>query len=67
METDVFVFPPLRTMDVLISLNHGKSFISTAYTITASTCVSLMIYIFMSSVQLLHPDQKSHFLLWLEV
>ncbi|KAL6114893.1 antxr2 [Pungitius sinensis] len=27
-----------QTMDVLISLNHGKSFISSAYTITASTC-----------------------------
>uniref|UniRef100_A0A8C9XL17 Anthrax toxin receptor n=1 Tax=Sander lucioperca TaxID=283035 RepID=A0A8C9XL17_SANLU len=26
------------TMDVLISLNHGQSFISSAYTITASTC-----------------------------
>lgn len=29
-----------RTMDVLISLNNGTSFISSAYTITASTCVS---------------------------
>lgn len=29
-----------QTMDVLISLNNGKSFISSAYTITASTCVS---------------------------
>ncbi|XP_072289573.1 anthrax toxin receptor 2 isoform X2 [Eucyclogobius newberryi] len=28
-----------QTMDVLISLNNGKSFISSAYTITASTCV----------------------------
>ncbi|KAJ4942321.1 hypothetical protein JOQ06_012187, partial [Pogonophryne albipinna] len=28
-----------QTMDVLISLNHGKSFISSSYTITASTCV----------------------------
>ncbi|XP_077457029.1 anthrax toxin receptor 2 [Stigmatopora argus] len=27
-----------QTMDVLISLNHGKSYISTAHTITASTC-----------------------------
>ncbi|XP_071371338.1 anthrax toxin receptor 2 [Centroberyx affinis] len=27
-----------QTMDVLISLNSGKSFISSAYTITASTC-----------------------------
>uniref|UniRef100_A0A3Q3WUQ7 Anthrax toxin receptor n=1 Tax=Mola mola TaxID=94237 RepID=A0A3Q3WUQ7_MOLML len=27
-----------RTMDILISLNNGKSFISSAYTITASTC-----------------------------
>ncbi|XP_077571885.1 anthrax toxin receptor 2 [Stigmatopora nigra] len=27
-----------QTMDVLISLNHGKSFISTPHTITASTC-----------------------------
>ncbi|XP_070690501.1 anthrax toxin receptor 2 [Pempheris klunzingeri] len=27
-----------QTMDVLISLNNGKSFISSAYTITASTC-----------------------------
>ncbi|KAM4615718.1 anthrax toxin receptor 2 [Polymixia lowei] len=27
-----------QTMDVLISLNHGKSFISSSYTITASTC-----------------------------
>ncbi|XP_034728790.1 ANTXR cell adhesion molecule 2a [Etheostoma cragini] len=27
-----------QTMDVLISLNHGQSFISSAYTITASTC-----------------------------
>ncbi|KAM3868387.1 anthrax toxin receptor 2 [Diretmus argenteus] len=27
-----------QTMDVFISLNHGKSFISSAYTITASTC-----------------------------
>ncbi|XP_047448239.1 ANTXR cell adhesion molecule 2a [Mugil cephalus] len=27
-----------QTMDVLISLNHGKSFISSAYTITASSC-----------------------------
>ncbi|XP_041854274.1 ANTXR cell adhesion molecule 2a isoform X2 [Melanotaenia boesemani] len=27
-----------QTMDVLISLNNGKSFISTAQTITASTC-----------------------------
>ncbi|MED6249839.1 hypothetical protein ATANTOWER_020545, partial [Ataeniobius toweri] len=26
------------TMDVLISLNNGKTFISSAYTITASTC-----------------------------
>ncbi|XP_077416534.1 anthrax toxin receptor 2 isoform X1 [Vanacampus margaritifer] len=27
-----------QTMDVLISLNDGKSFISSAYTVTASTC-----------------------------
>uniref|UniRef100_A0A672GQU3 Anthrax toxin receptor n=1 Tax=Salarias fasciatus TaxID=181472 RepID=A0A672GQU3_SALFA len=27
-----------QTMDVLISLNHGKTFISAAYTISASTC-----------------------------
>lgn len=27
-----------QTMDVLISLNNGKTFISSAYTITASTC-----------------------------
>ncbi|XP_071340067.1 anthrax toxin receptor 2 [Trachinotus anak] len=27
-----------QTMEVLISLNHGKSFISSSYTITASTC-----------------------------
>uniref|UniRef100_A0A3Q3MPK9 Anthrax toxin receptor n=1 Tax=Mastacembelus armatus TaxID=205130 RepID=A0A3Q3MPK9_9TELE len=27
-----------QTMDVLISLNNGKSFISSAYTISASTC-----------------------------
>uniref|UniRef100_A0A3Q3XA28 VWFA domain-containing protein n=1 Tax=Mola mola TaxID=94237 RepID=A0A3Q3XA28_MOLML len=27
-----------QTMDILISLNNGKSFISSAYTITASTC-----------------------------
>ncbi|XP_068422969.1 anthrax toxin receptor 2 [Clinocottus analis] len=27
-----------QTMDVLISLNHGKSFISSAYTIRATTC-----------------------------
>ncbi|KAM6945035.1 anthrax toxin receptor 2 isoform 1-T1 [Lycodopsis pacificus] len=27
-----------QSMDVLISLNHGKSFISSAFTITASTC-----------------------------
>uniref|UniRef100_A0A8C2XN53 Anthrax toxin receptor n=1 Tax=Cyclopterus lumpus TaxID=8103 RepID=A0A8C2XN53_CYCLU len=30
--------PVCRTMDVLISLNHGKSFISSAFTISASTC-----------------------------
>lgn len=30
-------------MDVLISLNNGKSFISSAYTISATTCVSLML------------------------
>uniref|UniRef100_A0A665WLS5 Anthrax toxin receptor n=1 Tax=Echeneis naucrates TaxID=173247 RepID=A0A665WLS5_ECHNA len=29
-----------QTMDVLISLNNGKSFISSAYTITASTCTN---------------------------
>ncbi|XP_062307411.1 ANTXR cell adhesion molecule 2a isoform X1 [Osmerus eperlanus] len=27
-----------QTMDVLVSLNHGKSFISSAFTITATTC-----------------------------
>lgn len=36
----IIPFLPCRTMDVLISLNNGKSFISTPYTITASTCVS---------------------------
>ncbi|XP_028270494.1 anthrax toxin receptor 2 [Parambassis ranga] len=36
-----------QTMDVLISLNDGKSFISNAYTITASTCSdSLVLVIF---------------------
>lgn len=32
-----------RKMDVLISLNNGKSFISSAHTISATTCVSLML------------------------
>lgn len=33
-------FPsPCRTMDVLVSLNQGKTFISGAHTITASACV----------------------------
>ncbi|CAB1319252.1 unnamed protein product, partial [Coregonus sp. 'balchen'] len=30
-----------QSMDVLISLNHGKSFVSSAFTIYATTCVSL--------------------------
>ncbi|XP_007547449.1 anthrax toxin receptor 2 [Poecilia formosa] len=34
------LYDPGQTMDVLISLNNGKSFISSAYTITASTCSS---------------------------
>ncbi|XP_054895778.1 ANTXR cell adhesion molecule 2a [Poeciliopsis prolifica] len=34
------MYDPGETMDVLISLNNGKSFISSAYTITASTCSS---------------------------
>uniref|UniRef100_A0A3Q1HYF6 Anthrax toxin receptor n=1 Tax=Anabas testudineus TaxID=64144 RepID=A0A3Q1HYF6_ANATE len=32
-----------QTMDVLISLNNGKTFISSAYTITASTCSDGMV------------------------
>ncbi|KAM4746649.1 LOW QUALITY PROTEIN: anthrax toxin receptor 2 [Anableps anableps] len=32
------LYDPGQTMDVLISLNNGKTFISSAYTITASTC-----------------------------
>uniref|UniRef100_A0AAY4DYS5 Anthrax toxin receptor n=1 Tax=Denticeps clupeoides TaxID=299321 RepID=A0AAY4DYS5_9TELE len=32
-----------QKMDVLISLNHGKSFITSAFTITASTCVSCSV------------------------
>uniref|UniRef100_A0A3B5LYK5 ANTXR cell adhesion molecule 2a n=1 Tax=Xiphophorus couchianus TaxID=32473 RepID=A0A3B5LYK5_9TELE len=34
------MYDPGETMDVLISLNNGKSFIASAYTITASTCSS---------------------------
>ncbi|CAN9512720.1 unnamed protein product [Ophioblennius macclurei] len=34
-----------QTMDVLISLNHGKSFISSAYTITASTCSNGLVVV----------------------
>lgn len=38
-------------MDVLISLNNGKSFISSAYTITASTCVSLDHHHFLNKMK----------------
>ncbi|KAM7391095.1 hypothetical protein PAMP_021811 [Pampus punctatissimus] len=46
-----------QTMDVLISLNNGKSFISSAYTITASTCsdgsvVVIMLLVLLSLVAL---------------
>uniref|UniRef100_A0A667YUE6 ANTXR cell adhesion molecule 2a n=1 Tax=Myripristis murdjan TaxID=586833 RepID=A0A667YUE6_9TELE len=49
-----------QTMDVLISLNHGKSFISSAYTITASTCsdgsvvvIVLLVLLFLVAVALM--------------
>nr|XP_057925977.1 LOW QUALITY PROTEIN: ANTXR cell adhesion molecule 2a [Doryrhamphus excisus] len=46
-----------QTMDVLISLNNGKSFISSAYTITASTCsdglaVGIVILVLLALVAL---------------
>nr|XP_020450959.1 anthrax toxin receptor 2 isoform X2 [Monopterus albus] len=46
-----------QTMDVLISLNNGKSFISSAYTITASTCsdglvVAIVFLVLLSLVAL---------------
>lgn len=37
--TSAVVFSLRRTMDVLISLNEGKTFISGAHTIAASACV----------------------------
>ncbi|TNN71749.1 Anthrax toxin receptor 2 [Liparis tanakae] len=41
------------TMDVLISLNHGKSFISSAYTISASTCSDGLVVLVVFLVLLL--------------
>ncbi|XP_069025461.1 LOW QUALITY PROTEIN: anthrax toxin receptor 2 [Embiotoca jacksoni] len=42
-----------QTMDVLISLNNGKSFISSAYTITASTCSNGLVVVIVFLVLLL--------------
>lgn len=42
-----------QTMDVLISLNHGKSFISSAYTISASTCSDGLVVLVVFLVLLL--------------
>uniref|UniRef100_A0A3B3CUA0 Anthrax toxin receptor n=1 Tax=Oryzias melastigma TaxID=30732 RepID=A0A3B3CUA0_ORYME len=44
-----------QTMDVLISLNNGTSFISSAYTITASTCSNglMVVIIFLVALILL--------------